>query len=144
MVARDQFVGKWQVPTSNYAMSLRSFDDVCGEVISIGERPVLSIHNAAASMRMAIAEAVTNMMSVPIQRQPRRQICTNASKSTVTDPILMLITNRQWCTSNAGTDPTHTMWSGAPRTARDGGEACLEALPASGVPAMTIQWLPTP
>ena len=67
MVARDQFVGKWQVPTSNYAMSLRSFDDVCGEVISIGERPVLSIHNAAASMRMAVAEAVTNMMSVPIE-----------------------------------------------------------------------------
>ena len=67
MVARDQFVGKWQVPTSNYAMSLRSFDDVCGEVISIGERPALSIHNAAASMRMAVAEAVTNMMSVPIE-----------------------------------------------------------------------------
>ncbi len=67
MVARDQFVGKWQVPTSNYAMSLRSFDDVCGEVISIGERPALSIHNAAASMRMAAAEAVTNMMSVPIE-----------------------------------------------------------------------------
>ena len=67
MVARDQFVGKWQVPTSNYAMSLRSFDDVCGEVISIGERPALSIHNAAASMRMAVAEAVTNMISVPIE-----------------------------------------------------------------------------
>ena len=67
MVARDQFVGKWQVPTSNYAMSLRSFDDVCGEVISIGERPALSIHNPAASMRMAAAEAVTNMMSVPIE-----------------------------------------------------------------------------
>ncbi len=67
MVARDQFVGKWQVPTSNYAMSLRSFDDVCGEVISIGERPALSIHDAAASMRMAVAEAVTNMMSVPIE-----------------------------------------------------------------------------
>ncbi len=67
MVARDQFVGKWQVPTSNYAMSLRSFEDVCGEVISIGERPALSIHNAAASMRMAVAEAVTNMMSVPIE-----------------------------------------------------------------------------
>ena len=67
MVARDQFVGKWQVPTSNYAMSLRSFDDVCGEVISIGERPALSIHNAAASMRMAVAEAVNNMMSVPIE-----------------------------------------------------------------------------
>ncbi len=67
MVARDQFVGKWQVPTSNYAMSLRSFDDVCGEVMSIGERPALSIHNAAASMRIAVAEAVTNMMSVPIE-----------------------------------------------------------------------------
>ncbi len=67
MVARDQFVGKWQVPTSNYAMSLRSFDDVCGEVISIGERPALSIHNPAASMRMAAAEAVTNMISVPIE-----------------------------------------------------------------------------
>ena len=66
MVARDQFVGKWQVSTSNYAMSLRSFDDVCGEVISIGERPALSIHNAAASMRMAVAEAVTNLSLIHI------------------------------------------------------------------------------
>tara|TARA_B100000965_G_C19597238_1_gene760799 strand:- start:534 stop:4442 length:3909 start_codon:yes stop_codon:yes gene_type:complete len=67
MVARDQFVGKWQVPTSNYAMSLRSFDGVSGEVMSIGERPTLAVHDSAASMRMAAAEAVTNMMSVSIE-----------------------------------------------------------------------------
>jgi len=37
MTARDQFIGKWQVPTSNYAMALRSFDSFEGEAIAIGE-----------------------------------------------------------------------------------------------------------
>ena len=66
MTARDQFIGKWQVPTSNYAMALRSFDSFEGEAIAIGEKPHFAMVDAAASMRMAMSEAIMNLVSVPI------------------------------------------------------------------------------
>ena len=77
MVARDQFVGPYQVPVSNYSMSLRSFTSNSGEVVTIGEKPTLAIHNSSASMRMAIAEALTNMISVPIKGLDHIQVSAN-------------------------------------------------------------------
>ena len=66
LVARDQFIGRHQVPTSNYSMSTRSFLSNEGEVLSIGEKPTIAIQNPAASLRMALAEALMNLVSVPI------------------------------------------------------------------------------
>ena len=66
LVAQDQFVGRYQVPTSNYSMSARSFLSNKGEVLSIGEKPTIAIQNPAASLRMALAEALMNLVSVPI------------------------------------------------------------------------------
>lgn len=66
MVARDQFVGRYQVPTSNYAMSMRSFLSNQGEVLSIGEKPTIAIQHPAASLRMALSEALLNLVSSPI------------------------------------------------------------------------------
>ena len=77
MVARDQFVGPYQVPVSNYSMSLRSFTSNSGEVVTIGEKPTLAIHNSSASMRMAIAEALTNMIAVPIKGLDHIQVSAN-------------------------------------------------------------------
>ena len=77
MTARDQFVGPWQVPTSNFSMSLRSFTDHSGEVVTIGEKPTIAINNPAASMRMAMAEALTNMVSVPILGMDQIQVSAN-------------------------------------------------------------------
>ena len=66
LVAQDQFVGRHQIPTSNYSMSARSFLSNKGEVLSIGEKPTIAIQNPAASLRMALAEALMNLVSVPI------------------------------------------------------------------------------
>ena len=66
LVARDQFVGRYQIPTSNYSMSMRSFLSNQGEVLSIGEKPTIAIQNPAASLRMALAEALMNLVSAPI------------------------------------------------------------------------------
>ena len=77
MTARDQFVGPWQVPTSNFSMSLRSFTGYSGEVVTIGEKPTLAINNPAASMRMAMAESLTNMVSVPIKGMDHIQVSAN-------------------------------------------------------------------
>ena len=67
LVARDQLVGRFQVPTSNYAMSTKSFLSNEGDVLSIGEKPTLAIKNPAASMRMALAEALMNLISAPVK-----------------------------------------------------------------------------
>ena len=67
LVARDQLVGRFQVPTSNYAMSTKSFLSNEGDVLSIGEKPTLAIKNPSASMRMALAESLMNLISAPIK-----------------------------------------------------------------------------
>ncbi len=77
MVARDQFVGPYQVPVSNYSLSLRSFTSNSGEVLSIGEKPTLALSNPSASMRMALAESLTNMAGVVIKGLNNVQVSAN-------------------------------------------------------------------
>ncbi len=67
LVVRDQFVGRYQVPTSNYAMSTKSFLTNEGDVLSIGEKPTIAIKNPAASLRMALSEALMNLVSAPVK-----------------------------------------------------------------------------
>ena len=59
MVARDQFIGPFQVPVSDYSMCLRSFTSLKGEVMAIGEKSTLAVTNPEASLRMAMGEALT-------------------------------------------------------------------------------------
>ena len=77
MVARDQFVGPYQVPVSDYSLTMRSFTSKMGEVLSIGEKPTLAISNPAASMRMSLAEALTNMAGVVIKGLNYVQVSAN-------------------------------------------------------------------
>ena len=77
MVARDQFIGPYQVPVSDYSMSLRSFTSLGGEVLTIGEKPTIAINNPAASMRMAMAEALLNMSGVYIKGLDEVQVSAN-------------------------------------------------------------------
>jgi phosphoribosylformylglycinamidine synthase len=77
MVARDQFVGPYQVPVADYSMSLRSFTSNKGEVLTIGEKPTIAINNSAASMRMALAEALCNMSGVYIKGLDEVQVSAN-------------------------------------------------------------------
>ena len=77
MVARDQFIGPYQVPVSDYSMSLRSFTSTSGEVLTVGEKPTLAIYNPAASMRMAMAEALLNMSGVHIKGLDEVQVSAN-------------------------------------------------------------------
>ncbi len=59
-------VGPWQTPVSNVAVTKFSFEDVTGEAFAIGERTPLAISNAKKSARMAVAEAVTNIVAANI------------------------------------------------------------------------------
>jgi phosphoribosylformylglycinamidine synthase len=66
LVARDQMVGPWQVPVSDVAVTLSGFRGDSGEAMAMGERTPLAVTDAAASGRVAIAEAVTNIAAAAI------------------------------------------------------------------------------
>ena len=63
---RDQMVGPWQVPVADCAVTLADYQGFAGEAMSMGERTPLAALNAPASGRMAIAEAITNLLAAPI------------------------------------------------------------------------------
>lgn len=64
---RDQMVGPWQVPVADCAVTLADFSGFAGEAMSMGERTPLAALNAPASGRMAVAEAITNLLAAPIE-----------------------------------------------------------------------------
>jgi len=64
---RDQMVGPWQVPVADCAVTLADFKGFAGEAMSMGERTPLAALDAPASGRMAVAEAITNLLSAPIE-----------------------------------------------------------------------------
>jgi phosphoribosylformylglycinamidine synthase len=64
---RDQMVGPWQVPVADCAVTLADFNGFAGEAMSLGERTPLASINAPASGRMAVAEAITNLLAAPIE-----------------------------------------------------------------------------
>ncbi|MET0322099.1 MAG: phosphoribosylformylglycinamidine synthase [Duganella sp.] len=66
MSVRDQMVGPWQVPVADCAVTAMSFEGYLGEAMSMGERTPLAVIDAAASGRMAVAEAITNIAAAPI------------------------------------------------------------------------------
>jgi phosphoribosylformylglycinamidine synthase len=63
---RDQMVGPWQVPVADVAVTLADYQGFKGEAMAMGERTPLAAINAPASGRMAVAEAITNMLAAPI------------------------------------------------------------------------------
>ena len=76
MTHRDQMVGPWQVPVADCAVTLADYQGFGGEAMSMGERTPLATIDAAASGRMAVAEAITNLLAAPIEL-PRVKLSAN-------------------------------------------------------------------
>jgi phosphoribosylformylglycinamidine synthase len=64
---RDQMVGPWQVPVADCAVTLADYQGFAGEAMSMGERTPLAAVDGPASGRMAVAEAITNLLAAPIE-----------------------------------------------------------------------------
>ena len=64
---RDQMVGPWQVPVADCAVTLADYKGFGGEAMSMGERTPLAVYDAPASGRMAVGEAITNLLAAPIE-----------------------------------------------------------------------------
>jgi len=65
--SRDQMVGPWQVPVADCAVTLADFSGFQGEAMSLGERTPLAALDAPASGRMAVGEAITNLLAAPFE-----------------------------------------------------------------------------
>ena len=77
MVARDQMVGPWQVPVADCAVTTASLDSYYGEAMSIGERAPVALLNFAASARLAVGEALTNLAATRIGDIKRIKLSAN-------------------------------------------------------------------
>ena len=65
-VVRDQMVGPWQVPVADVAVTATDFTGVTGEAMAMGERTPVALLSGPASARLAITEALTNLMAADV------------------------------------------------------------------------------
>ncbi len=66
LICRDQMVGPWQVPVADCAVTAAAFDVYTGEAMAMGERTPVAVNDAAASARLAVGEALTNLAAAQI------------------------------------------------------------------------------
>lgn len=66
LIVRDQMVGPWQVPVADCAVTATAFDVYTGEAMAMGERTPVAVNSAAASARLAVGEALTNLAAAQI------------------------------------------------------------------------------
>ncbi|MGA7296029.1 MAG: phosphoribosylformylglycinamidine synthase [Rhodanobacteraceae bacterium] len=67
LVARDPMVGPWQVPVADCAVTLSDFSGYAGEAMVMAERTPVAVLNSASAARMAVGEALTNLLAAPIE-----------------------------------------------------------------------------
>jgi phosphoribosylformylglycinamidine synthase len=77
LCARDPFVGPWQTPVADCAVTLMDFEGTAGEAFAIGERAPLAAVNAPASGRMAVGEAITNLAAARVASLERVKLSAN-------------------------------------------------------------------
>jgi phosphoribosylformylglycinamidine synthase len=75
--ARDQMVGPWQVPVADVAVTTMGYDSFVGESFAMGERTPVALLDAAASGRMAVGEALTNLAAADIGDITRVKLSAN-------------------------------------------------------------------
>ena len=66
LVARQQCAGPLQLPVADVAVMARAHTGVAGAATAIGEQPLKGLVNPAAMARLALAEALTNLVWAPV------------------------------------------------------------------------------
>lgn len=67
LVARDQMVGPYQVPVADVAVTTASLSTFAGEAFAVGERPPVALLDYEAQSRMAVGEAITNIIAADVE-----------------------------------------------------------------------------
>lgn len=77
LVTRDQMVGPWQVPVADVAVTAAGYIGYTGEAMAIGERSPIALLHHAASARMAVGEAITNIAAADIEKISKIKLSAN-------------------------------------------------------------------
>jgi phosphoribosylformylglycinamidine synthase len=77
MVSRDPLVGPWQVPVSDVAVTVADYRGHAGEAMAMGERTPVAVLDAPASGRLAVAEAITNILAADVPSLSRIRLSAN-------------------------------------------------------------------
>lgn len=77
MTARDQFVGPFQTPVADAAVTTMGFNTYLGEAMSMAEKAPLALFDGPASGRMTIGESITNIASVSIGQMSNIKLSAN-------------------------------------------------------------------
>lgn len=77
LTVRDQLVGPLQMPVADCATTLADHFSNDGEALAMGEKPALALYNPAASARMALGEAVTNIAAAPVKSVSKIRLSAN-------------------------------------------------------------------
>ncbi len=77
LINRDQMVGPWQVPVADVGVTITDYQGYTGEAMAIGERTPVALLSHAASVRMAVGEALTNLAASRVERLGRVVLSAN-------------------------------------------------------------------
>ena len=77
LISRDQLVGPWQVPVSDVGVTLADYEGVAGEALAMGERTPVALLDAPASGRLAVAEAITNILAADVDSLSQIRLSAN-------------------------------------------------------------------
>ncbi len=77
LICRDQMVGPWQVPVSDVGVTASSYDGYTGEAMAMGERTPVALLDAPASGRLAIGEAITNILAADVAQLDQVRLSAN-------------------------------------------------------------------
>jgi phosphoribosylformylglycinamidine synthase len=66
LISRDAMVGRYQVPVADSAVTIAGYRGYTGEALAMGERSPVAVLDAAASARLAVGEALLNLVSAPV------------------------------------------------------------------------------
>jgi phosphoribosylformylglycinamidine synthase len=77
LVSRDPLVGPWQVAVSDVAVTVADYRGHAGEAMSLGERTPVALLDAPASGRLAVGEAITNILAADVPSLQRIRLSAN-------------------------------------------------------------------
>jgi phosphoribosylformylglycinamidine synthase len=67
MISRDQMAGPWQVPVADCGVTTTDYFGHAGEAMAMGERTPVALLDSQAAARLAVAEAVTNILAADVR-----------------------------------------------------------------------------
>jgi phosphoribosylformylglycinamidine synthase len=77
MISRDQMVGPWQVPVADVAVTTSDYFAHTGEAMAMGERTPVAVLDAPASGRLAVGEALTNILAADVRALSQVRLSAN-------------------------------------------------------------------